>query len=63
MRYPTFDGKAPISRLAARIEELRDEGYAIGSGERRQRCVVYRLRPQTALFDLPPRNAILGDAA
>lgn len=41
-----IDGGAPIKRVAARIEELRDEGFAIRSGERRQKCIVYRLVPE-----------------
>lgn len=43
IRYPTLDGGPPITRLAARIEELRDSGFVITSGERRDRCVIYRI--------------------
>lgn len=43
IRFPTIDGGPPITRVAARIEELRDSGFKILSGERRDRCVVYRL--------------------
>lgn len=77
LRYPTIDGGPPITRVAARVEELRDQGYCIVSGERRDKCVVYRMRPEKpaeppmieepldALFALPPSpsNAILGEAA
>ncbi len=76
LRYPTIDGGPPITRVAARIEELRGLGYCIESGERRDKCVVYRLRPEKpaeppivedeqldALFVLPPANAIIGEAA
>lgn len=38
-----IDGGTPIKRVAARIEELRDQGFAIRSGERRAKCVVYRI--------------------
>lgn len=38
------DGGTPITRVAARIEELKGEGYTIATQpERRQRCVVYWL--------------------
>lgn len=39
----TIDGAKPITRLAARIEELRDEGVSIEVVGRRNRCAVYRL--------------------
>ena len=74
LRYPTADGGPPITRVAARVEELRDQGYCIVSGERRDKCVVYRLQPEkqleppmdehlepNALFDLEPRNAIFDE--
>lgn len=52
-RYPTFDGHAPISRVAVRVEELRAAGYLIESGERRSKFVVYRLRvPVPAPVDI-----------
>lgn len=49
LRFPTIDGGPPITRVAARIEELRDRGYVITSGERRDRCVVYRLEGEGQL--------------
>lgn len=51
IRLPTVDGGPPITRLAARVEELRDRGFTITSGERRDKCVVYRLKPQDSLFE------------
>lgn len=52
LRFPTIDGGPPITRVAARIEELRDQGFLIVSGERRERCVVYRLgKVPAALFE------------
>jgi hypothetical protein len=40
-----IDGGAPIKRVAARIEELRRDGYRIDVlPARRNRCVVYVLR-------------------
>lgn len=38
-----IDGGPPIKRVAARVEELRNQGFRIASGERRQKCVVYRV--------------------
>ena len=38
-----IDGGAPITRLAARVQELRDEGFQILSADRRDKCTVYRL--------------------
>lgn len=51
IRFPTIDGGPPITRLAARIEELRNQGFNIESGERRERCTVYRIRPDLTLFN------------
>jgi hypothetical protein len=51
LRFPTLDGGPPITRLAARIEELRVQGFNIESCERRERCTVYRLRPDLTLFE------------
>jgi len=39
----TCDGGPPITRLAARIGELREEGYKVGQNGRRDKCVVYVL--------------------
>lgn len=46
LRFPTLDGGAPITRLAARVQELRDEGHEILSADTRDRCAVYRLKGQ-----------------
>lgn len=43
IRQPTFDGGAPITRLAARIDELRDAGHHIEGRGRRDACTVYVL--------------------
>lgn len=45
LRLPTIDGLPPITRLAARVLELREQGHEIVSGETRDRCRVYRLVP------------------
>ena len=37
------DGGKPIKRVAARINELRDEGHQIDTVGRRNRCALYRL--------------------
>jgi hypothetical protein len=48
-----IDGGAPITRVAARIEELRAGGHKISSRGRRSKCVVYVL--EDALREsLPP---------
>jgi hypothetical protein len=46
LRFPTVDGGPPITRVAARVQELRDEGYEILSGTTRDRCAVYILKRQ-----------------
>jgi hypothetical protein len=43
-----IDGGAPIKRVAARVEELRDQGFRITSGERRNKCTVYRVEGVTS---------------
>jgi hypothetical protein len=68
-----IDGGAPITRVAARIEELRDAGHRIDSTGRRDKCVIYVLRdkpvrhepitpageaPVASLFGPGPRSAI-----
>lgn len=44
LRFPTPDGGPPITRIAARIQELRDEGHEIQSSGTRDRCALYILR-------------------
>lgn len=66
LRFPTVDGGPPITRLAARIGELRDAGEPILNHGIRDKCRVYRLAPPLAdgqLFATAPRNAIYGEAA
>lgn len=41
LRFPTVDGGPPITRLAARIQELKDAGHRIGSSATRDKCAVY----------------------
>lgn len=70
-----IDGGKPVTRLAARILELREDGHAIRVVGERQECAVYQLeanRPVTvtdtgdgvpaSLFAAPVPNAI-QDAA
>lgn len=71
-----IDDGPPITRVGARIEELRNGGYRIENHGRRDKCVVYVLRldgqphkpiPEPAppaephLFGNQPRNAIFDD--
>ncbi len=51
---PTPDGGPPITRLAARVQELRDAGHSIVSDERRDRCVTYRLQVEDARQRVSP---------
>lgn len=44
LRFPTVDGGPPITRVAARVEELRKQGHDISSSGTRDRCAIYRLR-------------------
>ena len=46
LRFPTPDGGSPITRVAARVQELRDEGYEILSSGTRDRCALYVLKEQ-----------------
>ena len=43
LRYPTIDGGPPITRLAARVNELRDQGHLIVDAGIREKCKVYCL--------------------
>lgn len=72
--HGTPDGREPITRVAARILELREQGYRIDKlDQRRDKCAIYVLRPQheplplvaagdepAGLFAPPPVNAITG---
>lgn len=44
LRFPTPDGGPPITRVAARIQELREEGHEISSSGTRDRCALYVLK-------------------
>jgi hypothetical protein len=71
------DGGTPILNIPGRIYDLRNAGIEIAEIGRRQACVVYvlarsvRARAETPappeaeepLFEVSPRNAILGEAA
>lgn len=56
-----IDGLAPIVRLAARINELRDEGYAIEDAGRVNGCASYRLAPTTESAEPVPASVHLFD--
>jgi hypothetical protein len=47
---PTIDGAAPITRLAARVEELRKAGHRIEGAGKRHRFEVYVLEEETTTF-------------
>lgn len=46
---PTPDGGPPITRVAARILDLTQDGYVIAKGSIRDLCRVYRLEPSLPL--------------
>jgi hypothetical protein len=48
-----IDGGRPITRVAARIRDLRNEGHEIVTGGERYGCAVYKL-PQPEPVPLPP---------
>lgn len=48
-----IDGGAPITRVAARIRDLRQDGHVIEVNGERYGCVVYRL-PQPEPVPIPP---------
>lgn len=68
--HGTPDGGAPITRVAARVADLRADGHTIHASGRRAGCVVYQLvrehrpygrppEPEAAvLFVPPPENAL-----
>jgi hypothetical protein len=68
----TPDGGAPITRLAARVEELRGDGWPVVARGKRDGFQVYVLaqpavdegvEPAARLFQPAPGNAIIGEAA
>lgn len=72
-----IDNRNPITRVAARILELRDDGHTITVEGVRHGCAVYRLlhdvqdgpepsrapvqEPEPGLFTPPPRLAIFDE--
>lgn len=42
------DGGKPIMRVAARVKDLRDEGFRIETDGERNGCAVYKLRAPTS---------------
>ena len=66
------DGRGSITRLAARINDLRARGYKIEVGGERNGFAVYKLQPKLELlpepepderlFAPPPIDAIRGAA-
>lgn len=64
---PTPDGGPPITRLAARIADLRGDGHFISHDGVRDQCRVYRLTATAeeadevftgALFDAPTQQEL-----
>lgn len=49
----TIDGRPPITRLAARVMELKAEGHRIEKTGWRQKCAVYALREERNLAAVP----------
>jgi len=45
------DGGPPITRLAARVKDLRGQGHTIIAAGLRQSCRVYELVPQAGLAE------------
>lgn len=70
---PTIDGGAPITRVAARVLELKQNGHHIVTDGERDSCAVYKLvydaetppvevDPEPSeLFEHTPRLAIFDD--
>ena len=52
LNLPTVDGGPPITRLAARIHDLKNAGVPIEKAGTRQKCDIYRLAPPSTLFDI-----------
>lgn len=46
---PTPDGGPPITRVAARILDLSQDGHVIAKGAIRDLCRVYRLEPSAPI--------------
>lgn len=52
------DGGKPIKRVAARINELRDDGHRIDTVGRRNRCALYRLIRDADMRDADVRITV-----
>lgn len=59
LRQPTPDLGPPITRMAARVNELRELGYRIESRGRRDRCTIYVLTGAVTLEEL--RDQLVDD--
>lgn len=59
-----IDGGTPIMRLAARIDELKAEGFAISTPGRRHKCSVYALQaePSRPVVKAAPQRLVFGFA-
>jgi hypothetical protein len=55
---PTVDGRAPITRLAARIDELRAAGHVIASAGWRHKTRVYVLEREAGHAAAPTAAAV-----
>lgn len=53
-----IDGGRPITRLAARVKDLRDDGHRIDVDGERYGCAVYKL-PQAAPVPIPPPKPVV----
>lgn len=49
-----IDGGPPITRVAARIGELREDGHNVISDGHREKCRVYKLIPAAVSPGAPP---------
>lgn len=57
----TPDGGAPITRLAARVMELQNDGHRITRGGLRDKCRVYVIEPTRPVVDITPQDAVGGE--
>lgn len=62
---PTIDGGPPITRLAARIDELRAVGHVIVAAGWRHKTRVYRLEREATvpadIVDTPAADALFAE--
>lgn len=56
---PVADSGKPVKRVAARIQDLRDQGWTIDTVGKRNRMAVYRLRPLAPTPAEPAARAAL----